>query len=121
MKPNLNPHLRPISVNWENYADDDLAFKQELVTLMIGSLRELQHTVRRISIGNEGDFEKAVHKSKSVLVILGDSEFNGLIEELKLLTSKSSFQKNEKVDRFFQISDALIRSLEGEADIQQAS
>jgi hypothetical protein len=117
MKPNLNPEWS-LSAKLEAYTDDDLAFKRELITLMINNLRELSQAVRQ----NEfAIFEAIAHKTKSTLTILEDAEINQLVADLRKLLKAGNVVCSKISELFFKRVDHLIKCLEDETPVQKAS
>ena len=123
MKPNLNPNNKSLSEKLDDFTDNDTEFKQELIGLMIHNLRELQNAVGQLTIRSQFPyFEKIVHKTKSVLVILDDFELNAVIEDLKnTINNSADMMLREKIQQFNHVSDNIIKLLEDEGSIQQAS
>lgn len=117
MNSTLNPAVRPLSVKLNAFTDGDLAFKEELIQLMIGNLCELQASIK----GSDA-FEKILHKIKSTLTIIDDERINSLIAEIKLARASSrELGSMAKADQLFQLIEGLIKDLNDEASIQKAS
>ena len=123
MIPNLNPKMQPLSAKIDAFTENDPEFKQELMVLMVQNLRELQEAVEKLLLRSQFPyFEKILHKTKSVLLILDDHGLNTVIEELKVALEKSAdIVLGEKIKQFKHVSDNIIKSLEDEGSIQQAS
>jgi hypothetical protein len=123
MITNLNPNHQPLSAKLDAFTDNDPEFKQELMVLMIQNLRELQEAVAQLLSRSQFPyFEKIVHKTKSVLLILDDHELNTVIDELKItLENSGDIVLREKINKFKHVSDNIIKYLEDEGSIQQAS
>lgn len=115
--------MRPLSAKLDAFTDNDPEFKQELMVLMVQNLRELQEAVEKLLLRSQFPyFEKIVHKTKSVLLILDDHELNNVIEELKITLEKSAdIVLREKIKKFMLVSENIIKSLEDEGSIQKAS
>ena len=117
MNSTFNPAIRSLSDKLNAFTEGDLAFKEELIQLMIGNLRELQ-----ASIKHSDTFEKILHKVKSTLTILDDKGINSLIAEIKHARGSSrELGSMAKADQLFQLIEGLIKDLDNEASIQKAS
>lgn len=113
---------RPLQIRFDTYgAGDDNEFKFELVTLMGGSIRELQRSaIESCAVGNSDLFKKAVHKAKSTLSLLDDNEFLQVIDkfEKSLMNTESKPDFKMQIPDFERLSDfceSIIASLEKEA------
>lgn len=81
----LENKLRPLRIRFEICHDnDDYDFRSELVSLMISSVKELRSAaVVALEEHNADSFRRAVHKSKSTLILLDDAELFDAIERYK--------------------------------------
>lgn len=117
MNPTINPAIRTLSDKLNAFTDGDLAFKEELIQLMIRNLRELQESIK-----TPDTFEKTHHKVKSTLTILDVEEINSLIIEIMPAKgSPRSIGSTAKAEQLFQLIESLIKDLDDEASIQKAS
>jgi response regulator RpfG family c-di-GMP phosphodiesterase len=100
---------RKLYFDIDEYAEGDAEFKQELVSLMISNIKELQQALH-VSVKNRNPdiFRRLCHKVSPTIGILKDAEFAELIEQLKLKISKP---KDVQL-RFSEISDRIIHTLE---------
>ena len=103
--------LRPLLINFDIYQDsDDLEFRLELVSLMAGSLKELLASASEaLEHGKVDLFKKAVHKSKSTLVLLKDNDLDVAVERF------TSRLENQEFNRLREICLAVVDSLGEEA------
>ena len=119
--------VRPLNIKFDIYSDsDDTEFKTELVTLMIGSLQELQLSAARSFDERCADiFKKAAHKAKSTLVLLDDNEFFDVVEELKqcIVERENNHEAINrcKIEKLNDICERIIESLEKEIEQLRAS
>lgn len=121
--------LRPLNINFDIYSDsEDNEFKGELLTLMKGSILELQMAANEsVAIRNADIFRKAAHKAKSTLILLDDHEFFKAVEDLKELLNQSAENRfNEevnprKIDTVNELCDRIVESLEKEAERYRSS
>jgi hypothetical protein len=115
--------LRPLNIKFDIYSDsEDNEFKSELLTLMKGSIQELQMAAA-IALAQKSSetFKKAAHKAKSTLVLLDDSEFVATVEDFKvhLVTFEERFNNDVnsgKIDKLNELCDSIVESLEREAE-----
>jgi hypothetical protein len=117
MKPNLNPD-RSLSAKLEAYTDDDVAFKRELITLMINNLRELSQALHQREFNI---FEAVAHKTKSTLTILDDEEINRIVDDLRKVLKAGNAVCSKLTELFLKRVDHLIKCLEDETPVQKAS
>jgi hypothetical protein len=115
--------LRPLNIKFDIYSDsEDNEFKSELVTLMKGSVRELQlSAAEAFNQRNSDIFKKAAHKAKSTLVLLDDSEFFVVVDDLKNHLIEFETRMNEqmnpcKINKLNELCDSIVESLEKEAE-----
>jgi hypothetical protein len=82
---NASTVKRALFIDFNLYADNDPAFKQELIGLMVDNLQELQQALH-ISVEQKDPefFLKACHKATTTLIMLEDKELNALVEDLKI-------------------------------------
>jgi hypothetical protein len=120
--------LRPLNIKFDVYSDgDDNEFKSELLSLMKGSVLELQSAaVTSFNLRNADIFRKAAHKAKSTLVLLDDTEFFSAVEEFKEqvveFEGKNTNELNScKIDKLNELCDSIVESLEKEAEHLRSS
>jgi hypothetical protein len=114
--------LRPLNIRFDVYSDgDDNEFKSELLSLMKGSVLELQAAaLSSLNLRNADIFKKAAHKAKSTLVLLDDNEFFEAVEDFKAQLAEFESKKNTelnpcKIDKLNELCDSIVESLEKEA------
>ena len=119
--------LRPLRINFDIYSDsEDNEFKGELLTLMKGSILELQVAANEsVNIRNAEIFRRAAHKAKSTLVLLDDEEFFKAVENLKDYLGQPENRFHEvnprKIDTLNELCDRIVESLEKEAERYRSS
>lgn len=119
---------RPLNIKFEIYSDsDDREFKSELLTLMKGSVLELQvAAAESLSVWNADIFRKAAHKAKSTLILLDDNELSAAVEDFKEYLMVHGHRPNEisnpcKIDTLNELCDRIVESLEKEAELYRSS
>lgn len=121
--------LRPLNINFDIYSDsEDNEFKGELLTLMRGSILELQVAANEsLATTNADIFRKAAHKAKSTLILLNDHELIQAVEDLKeFLNQYAENRFNEqvnprKLDTVNELCDRIVESLEKEVERYRSS
>ncbi len=111
---------RPLNINFDLHTEGDPELKKELLSLLISNLEELQHGISSIDTPDGYTMlTTTFHKVKIAISILNDSEFNQVLEEIKLNCAANSpierFQK--KLDCLKLLSELLKDSLRQEASI----
>ncbi|HEY8934229.1 MAG TPA: response regulator [Cyclobacteriaceae bacterium] len=105
---------RPLRVNFENFADNDYEFKQELIKLMINDIRELQQSFDIATIKNNYEiYRNMCQRMEGTINMLNDKEFTDTIDALKC--KPQSLEKNGIVTLFNKLSNAIIESLTRES------
>lgn len=105
---------RPLFIDFDQYTDGDVAFKKELIVLMIDNLKEIQAALKEATQKNALDiFEKTCHKIKPTLSMLEDKNFNDTIQGVKEEFSNGS-KKEQQVNIFNSMCHQIIKSLEKE-------
>ncbi|MEO5979887.1 MAG: hypothetical protein ABIS36_13385 [Chryseolinea sp.] len=75
---------RIITIDFDQFSENDPAFKRQMIDLMIENLEELESAYYQSSNSNDPSFlSKAYHKVKTTLVMLNDEELDAVIEDLK--------------------------------------
>jgi hypothetical protein len=101
---------RPLLVNFDLHTEGDPEFKQELIVLMIENLRELEQAFElSVKQGDLKIYRMASHKMEVTLGLLGDHEFEEVVNLLK-----SPDVGRDKIELFRKLSTEIIRSLEAE-------
>ena len=111
--------VRPLHINFDIYQDsDDLEFRVELIGLMAGSLKDmLASASKSFENGRSDVFRKAVHKSKSTLVLLNDNDLNLAVERF---TKQFEINAGALEKDFYRLRDVcgeVVDSLEYEAEM----
>ena len=114
----IGSKLKPITTaslmaNLNVFADGNPDFRRELAELIINNIHELQDTASRL--GSEDgleEFAQTAHKIKTSLKILGDDEFQDVIESIKTELEKGDSQKaQEHIKNFNAIGAKLMDDL----------
>ncbi len=118
-KTSLEP--RPLLMDFDSYTDGDPNFKIELISLLIGNLRELQRSLFNAAAQKGFDFFLyTCHKVKSTVCMLQDKELEHAIEDLKALVmsghGKVKTLYNSKLSQFNRLCDHVIESLKSESN-----
>jgi hypothetical protein len=120
--------LRPLNIKFDIYSDgEDNEFKSELVSLMRGSVLELQQAgALAFKLKSAEVFKKASHKAKSTLVLLDDSELLAIVEEFKnhLIEAETRLSDSMnpcKIQKLNELCDSIVESLEREAEQLRSS
>lgn len=99
----------------DTYTDGDDAFKLVLINLMIENLDELKFALRASHAQQDiGIFAKAVHKAKTTLSILDDTDLCQSADEMK-----KHVNKPESWMPFFRLCDRMKERLTEEKTDQQ--
>jgi hypothetical protein len=100
---------RPLFINFDQYTDGDLEFKNELIDLMIDNLHELIKTLTLSQQEGLQPFERTLHKVKPTIVMLDDPGLNKAIADLTEGTGTLTRQQQESIlnTRFLQIIKSL--------------
>ncbi len=114
--------LRPLQIRFDAYgASDDNEFKYELIVLMTGSIRELRIAAQSAFVNGGPDaLKRAIHKAKSTLTLINDSEFMGVVEQLSAAANNSNemdIHQRETLGRFNSVCDSIVESLDRESAV----
>jgi PAS domain S-box-containing protein len=106
----------PWSENFNLYTQGDPDLRREMAAVMIKNIQELEAAVHALS-KSEGleNFNRLIHKAKTTLHLLGDSEFEKIILQLKQVSEhphKGDLQQS--VQQFFSFSSRLVAGLQEE-------
>jgi PAS domain S-box-containing protein len=108
----------PAATTLDLYADGDPEFKLELAMVLGRNIAELQESLRNsIDSKDASIYDTACHKMKVAIGMLGDQEFSGLIEDLRMkLTEHNLLDADfaEKNERFSELCQSIITGLEEE-------
>jgi hypothetical protein len=102
---------RPLFIDFDIHTDGDQDFKNELVTLMIDNILELQSSFASIERNGHESFLKAVHKMKSTIEIINDRDLSELIAQFR---SEEESRKKSKAEIFNSLCKDIIHSLQQE-------
>src|SRR5258706_7948001 len=107
--------LRPLDIDFHQYTDGDADFKRELVSLMVNDIAEMQKSVMQaLDMNNPDLFLRALHKSKTTINMVNDSEMVLLLEDLKSCAvegNKGDACSEDKILRFDKLCDDVCKSL----------
>jgi CheY-like chemotaxis protein/two-component sensor histidine kinase len=100
------------------YAEGDPEFRRELASLIVKNLEELRESVRA-SLENDSanQYQTTLHKVKSTINMLGDTQLTSCIDELNEKLSKPKSLPNgigEVIERFNFLSEEVINGLHEE-------
>jgi hypothetical protein len=123
MRYTTSNKLRPLNIKFEIYSEnEDNKFKCELVSLMRGSVQELQLAAENaFKQRNPEIFKKAAHKAKSTLILLDDHEFFQVVEAFKENLIDFESRSNDAINKLNELCDSISESLEKEADQLRSS
>lgn len=110
--------LRPLNIDFDQHTEGDIAFKRELITLLVKNVREfVQALADSISKNDHQIFAEACHKSKITLYMLDDDEYNSIVHTLQAHLAGKLYDAPETkshATRFADLSDDIVASLNGE-------
>jgi hypothetical protein len=73
-----------ISIDFNQFSENDPAFKVLMIDLMIENLEELENAYyQSLNSGDASLLFRAYHKVKTTLVILADGELDVVVEDLR--------------------------------------
>jgi signal transduction histidine kinase/CheY-like chemotaxis protein len=102
------------SINIDLYTDGDPEFKRELAGLLIKNIQELQeHLQLALETNSAETFNKACHKVKTTLGMLGDDEFTSVIDGLKSQLNKGIFGESQLKPELETFKGLCIKVTEG--------
>lgn len=114
---------RPVHINFELCCEpEDYVFKLQLVELMIESVTEFRDVAcESVSSWQPEDYRKGLHKAKSTLSLLADTDFNSAVQEFReTMYRPDSFSGSKAVQdglaKVVAICDATILGLQEEAE-----
>lgn len=88
---------RPLFINFNSYTEGDPDFKNELISLLIENIKELQQSLMCHAPNATKIFPGIYHKVKSTIGMLSDQDLSDALEEYKSLLGSS--QKDEVFQR----------------------
>lgn len=105
---------RKLNIDFDMYTDGDQEFKGELISLVINNMCELEEVVNRMHMETDPEyFDKTLHKVKTTLVMVNDSEHAEILDLIKAMSPKdSAFQ--ELKNQFNIINRQIINALQEE-------
>ena len=108
--------VRPLHINFDIYQDsNDQEFRIELIGLMANSLKDmLASAAESLENGKVDLFKKAVHKSKSTLVLLNDYDLNLAVEKFAKQFASKEQDLQKDFSRLRDICLAVVDSLDYE-------
>lgn len=103
-------YTRQLFVDFALHADDDLAFKDDLIRHMILNLQELRQALElSLKHSDISYFQKACHKVNTTIRLLADEEFKNVVDGIK-----GGNDNPDMVSQFNNIYSQLVQSLEAE-------
>ncbi len=109
---------RPLKINFDLHTEDNPELKKELLSILISNLEELQLGISIIDAQNGyAILVSTFHKVKVAISILNDSEFNQVLEEIRIncLTNNPIELFQKKLDFLNLLCEQLKDSLQYEA------
>ncbi len=104
---------------FDKYTQGDADMKRELAGLFINNLNELKAALQvSIKEKNSESFSKALHKAKTTLTILNDSDFSTASLEIDAALTRHENVNGERVLAFNQLANDLIHDLEKEVRLK---
>jgi CheY-like chemotaxis protein len=106
--------------NLDLYTQGDPEFKRELAGLLIKGIEELRSSLEQTLAQNESViFNKAAHKVKTTVSMLGDEEFSNLVEKINRFFSDPNQKRvtpelQNQFDRFHELCEVIIQGLREE-------
>jgi len=110
--------LRTLNIDFDQYTDGDAEFKQELVSLMIDDIGELQKSLGQATASNDpGIFLRGCHKSKTTVEMVNDKELTLLLAEMEEQIIQDKYRRSavlqDKILLFNKLTRVLLKSLSG--------
>jgi hypothetical protein len=102
---------RPLFIDFDLHTDGDQDFKNELVTLMIDNVRELQRAYQALAKNGHESFLKAAHKMKSTIEIINDKDLSDIVAKF---SDAEEVKKSGNAAVFNSLCDDIVNSLEQE-------
>jgi CheY-like chemotaxis protein len=104
---------RPLFINFNLYTDGDPDFKKELISLLVGNISELQHSLLSIAQTTSKIFLGVLHKVDSTVGMLCDQEFSQTLEEIKTMCimGQEGEPFHRKLNHFSGLCNQVIESL----------
>lgn len=102
------------TINIALYTDGDPEFKRELAGLLIKNIHELQEQLQiALKSTSAETFGKACHKVKTTLGMLGDEEFNSVIEGLGSRLNQGVFAESQLATELKRFRELCLKVTEG--------
>jgi PAS domain S-box-containing protein len=113
-----NRPVTPWSENLDLYTGGDISFRRELAGMIAKNIIELRHVVDNIRHDNGVNrYAETVHKVKTALKFLGDSEFETIIENIKVqIENGANGELDKQIFLFREISERLLEGLKEEIE-----
>jgi hypothetical protein len=105
---------RILNLQFDAHVNNDVGFKIELISLIIVSIRELVTAAYHAYDTNDTSVYNSLdHKSRSMVRILNDREFEGCVKDLKdALSRREGDDCLRELEQLRVLADGIIRSLE---------
>lgn len=105
---------RTLNLKLDDYGHDDTAFLHQLLTLMVKNLRELQDaSFLAFESGELRTFHSILHKVKSTVILIGDSEYTYAVDDLKecFIHRENGPELGEKLEKFNYLTESIVAAL----------
>ncbi|RAV99379.1 PAS domain S-box protein [Pseudochryseolinea flava] len=100
--------------NLELYSEGDPEFKRELASLLIKNIEELKQALTDTMARKDVEiFNRASHKVKTTLGMLGDEEFSALIEDVKTILNGNVMETPTLRKHIKRFEELCLRIIEG--------
>jgi CheY-like chemotaxis protein len=124
--------IKPKAVlNFAEYSHGDVEFERQLAASVLKNLEELKVSIgRSLESKSPKEFEKFLHKSKTTLSIIGDSDFINVIQKLQQLMANGGLVANggtatselrSKLDVFESFHKNLVMTITAKRDADTVS
>jgi hypothetical protein len=105
---------RILNLQFDAHVNNDIGFKIELISLIIVSIRELVKAAYQAYDTNDASMYNSLdHKSRSMVRILNDKEFEWCVKDLKeALLRRQEAECLRGIDQLRVLAESIVRSLE---------
>lgn len=115
------PKVEKRQNNLDLYSEGDPEFKRELASLLIKNIEELKQALTDTLARKDNEiFNKASHKVKTTLGMLGDEEFSRLVEDVKTILNGNVLETptlRKQISRFEELCLRIIEGLHEEMSL----
>jgi len=117
-KPTLKKN--PASFNLDLYAQGNDEIKRELAGLFVSNLKELKDALHiSVKQHNEAAYFTALHKAKTTLAIVNDTELNKIALEIQRSIKRNEPVRKDDQNEFDRVVDKLVKGLEEEFQFER--